>query len=380
MAINIVKKNDCMGCYACYNICPTKCISMETDEEGFWYPKVDTSKCVECGACQRVCPIINGIEKTKNKVQAFGVINNESFVRENSSSGGIFSLIAETVLQKEGVVFGAAFDENYLVSHQEIRTLDELWKIRGSKYLQSRIGDTYEQAKKLLEAGTLVLFSGTPCQIEGLRRYLRKEYTNLIAIDIACHGVPSPKIWETYLKERIEESGSKVKSVMFRCKETGWKHYSVRICFENGKEYCNIFESDPYMLSFLLNYSLRPSCGTCHFKGIHRASDITLADFWGIENILPEFDDDKGTSLVLVHSLKGRECLEEIKERIRIEDVDINQAILENKAIIETSTLAAKREKYFKVIGKNGVKKGYGIVTKRNILTRCLDKVRAIIK
>ena len=197
--IKIARKEDCTGCHSCYNVCPKKCIDMKFDEEGFLYPSIDSSKCVECGLCEKVCPIIHTIE-IENEPIAVGCYNKDEKIRMDSSSGGIFTLLSELVIQYGGVVFGAEFDENYNVRHSYVDNIEDLYKFRGSKYVQSTIGNSYYNAKQFLEQGRQVLFSGTPCQITGLKRYLQKDYDNLICQDIVCHGVPSTNVWEHYKK------------------------------------------------------------------------------------------------------------------------------------------------------------------------------------
>ena len=235
--IKINEKKDCMGCHGCYNICPKSCITMESDSEGFWYPKVDEDKCIECGLCEKVCPIINPIKEMDYRIIAFACKNKDNEVRKLSSSGGVFSLLCNYVISKNGVVFGAAFDKEFNVRHMFAETLEECEKFRGSKYVQSKIGDTYIEAKKFLDKGRLVLFSGTPCQISGLESFLMKKYENLIMVDIACHGVPSPLVYKNYIKLLEEKNKSHMNSLSFRDKSTGWSKYSIKVDFNNGMNF-----------------------------------------------------------------------------------------------------------------------------------------------
>ncbi|NLZ52236.1 MAG: 4Fe-4S dicluster domain-containing protein, partial [Thermoanaerobacteraceae bacterium] len=216
----IKEKKDCMGCYACKNICSLNCITMQSDNEGFWYPKVNYENCTKCGKCINVCPIMNQKE-FENKPQGFACINRDENIRLESSSGGIFTLIAEQVIEDGGVVFGAAFNEKFQVEHSYIEVQEELYKFRGSKYVQSKIGETYNQAKKFLEMQRKVLFTGTPCQIAGLKSFLGRPYENLFCIDIVCHGVPSPYVWEKYIKYREKKAGSTTQRIAFRRKDEG---------------------------------------------------------------------------------------------------------------------------------------------------------------
>lgn len=347
--IDIKEKDKCCGCYACYNICPKKAIEMKVDEKGFKYPFVNKDKCINCGLCEKVCPIIN---KTKidNEPKAYACINNDDKIRTESSSGGIFTLLAENILSKAGVVFGAAFDENMIVKHFMVDRPEDLYKFRGSKYVQSQIGDTYKLAKKALEEGKYVLFTGTPCQIEGLKSYLMKDYDKLYTQDIICHGVPSPLVWEKYKNSIEGKENDKIINVNYRNKENSWKLFDISINLKNGKIIKERAHTNLYMEVFLKNVCLRDSCYKCTFKCMNRKSDITLADFWGIQRVKPEFDDDKGTSLVIVNSKKGRDLFESIKDKIKYEETDIKEAIKYNPSMITSVSLPNTRENFFKDI------------------------------
>lgn len=334
--IQIKNIKSCMECHACYSICPVNCIMLKADVEGFLYPTVNYDSCIKCNRCVDVCPIINKT-MVDNDIVAYACINKNEDTRLDSSSGGLFTLVAEKVLSVGGVVFGAMFNENFELEHRFVESKEALYKLRGAKYVQSKIGDTYKQANVFLKSGMKVLFSGTPCQISGLKSYLGKHYENLITIDIICHGVPSPDVWKKYVAFRIAEAKSPVQQIYFRKKNKGWKQYSISFLFKNNTEYQQNFREDLYMKAFLKDVCLRPSCYECKFKGINRQSDITLGDFWGIKNLLPEMDDDKGTSLIFVNSQKGLNIFDEIKERMFFEEVDLEEAIKYNSAAIKSS-------------------------------------------
>jgi len=342
----IIKKDNCVGCYACVNTCPINCILMVIDEEGFWYPKVDYDKCIECQKCIKVCPTINykHIEKTPI---AYACINKDESTRIRSSSGGIFTVIAELIIKNGGVVFGARFNENFQVVHSYTENIEELEEFRGSKYVQSEMGNIYKQVRCFLEEDRQVLFTGTPCQVAGLKNFLEKSYEKLICIDIICHGVPSPAVWKKYIEYREQKAGSSVKRIAFRLKNEGWKRYSVSFVFMNDTEYRKSFREDLYMKAFLKDICLRPSCYNCRFKTLNRQSDITLADFWGIQNILPEMDDDKGTSLVLVNSVVGESIFKKIKDNILYKEVDIMEAINYNPPAVKSAKPHSKRREFF---------------------------------
>lgn len=343
--IKIVRKEDCTGCHACYNVCPKKCIDMNFDEEGFLYPSVDSSKCVECRLCEKVCPIIHTVE-VENEPIAIGCYNKDEKIRMESSSGGIFTLLSELTIQSGGVVFGAEFDENYNVRHGYVDNMDDLKKFRGSKYVQSTIGSSYYDAKKFLEQERQVLFTGTPCQIAGLKRYLKKDYDNLACQDIVCHGVPSTYVWNHY--KNFIADGRKIVGIKFRDKSTGWKTYSLQIDFDDGSSYKDIGNENSYIKGFVRDFYLRPSCYECKYKNLHRESDITLADFWGIEANEPELDDNKGTSLIFINSDKGKKIFEWIKKDIVFKNIDIQKAVTFNPSAYRACTYTKKKSIFLK--------------------------------
>ena len=380
--INVSVKGNCSGCHACASVCPKKCITMKRDPEGFLYPHADNSVCVECGLCEKVCPLLNReTKKEKQYPEAYAVVNSEAEIRETSSSGGVFTLIAEYILEQGGVVFGAAFNDKNEVEHIYTEDKKELYKLRGAKYVQSLIGDTYVQAKAFLEDGKKVLYTGTPCQIGGLKSFLGKEYDNLFCQDIICHGVPSPDVWKKYLEYREKKAGSKIKEISFRNKKHGWKKYSVKFIFENNSVYSKKASEDLYMRGYLSDLCLRPSCYQCEFKSLERQADITLADFWGIENIIPKMDDDKGTSLVLVHSEKGAELLSEVCRKAEAEVVDLQKAVSYNGAAVKSTRLPELRENFLKDIKTGDFEKVVNLYTvKKSFVKKVLRKCLRIVK
>ena len=348
--ISITSKENCTGCYACVNICPVASITMETDSEGFWYPVVDDCTCTQCGLCTIACPIAQrttGENTEESMPEAYAAYSTHEELRLQSSSGGLFSLLAETVIDDGGVVFGARFDGDFNVVHDYVENTKHLFKMRGSKYVQSRIGDTYKQAEEFLKHGRLVMYSGTPCQIGGLKGYLGRDYENLVCQDIICHGVPSPKVWQKYVAHRENYAGSKARRIAFRRKDEGWKRYSVSFWFENDTEYVETLRTDLYMQAFLKNICLRPSCHACHFKTMHRESDITLADFWGIQHMMPAMDDDKGTSLVLLHTEQGHQLFRGLHNKIEVCSVNPSEAMRYNSAMVKSVKMHPSREAFF---------------------------------
>lgn len=346
--IVLKEKNQCCGCSACAQACPKNCIVMQPDEEGFLYPQIDQSSCIECGLCEKVCPMLKSpAEDTSSQPKAYAAYNKDEAIRLESSSGGVFTLLALQTLQNDGAVFGAALSADCKsVHHTMVSSEADLAKLRGSKYLQSEVGACYERAQAALRGGKPVLFSGTPCEIEGLKTFLRKDYDNLICMDLICHGSPSPKLWEKYVDYQKDQNGQMVKNAYFRHKKYGWQEYSVKLCFENDSEYIQKLNKDPFMQMFLQNLCLRPSCYSCEFKKKNRVSDITLADFWGSGRVCPDMDDDKGLSLVIVHSVKGGKLLEEIKGKMKLREVPLEDALRGNPSMTHSCNKPEKRDKF----------------------------------
>ena len=378
--IEIKNKIDCCGCYGCYNICSTKAIEMIDDEKGFKYPVVNKEKCIHCGLCEKVCPIIKKKKKKKKNIKAYACINKDIDTRMKSSSGGMFALIADYILDLNGVVFGAEFDANFQVIHSYIENKEELYKFQGSKYVQSQIGEMYKKAKEFLEEDRYVLFTGTSCQIEGLYQYLRREYDKLYTQDIICHGVPSPKVWKKYLNEMNSKYKDIPKKISFRDKNrNGWQDFSMKLEY-NDTTYVLSHDEDIYMKAFLKDVCLRDSCYKCNFKKKNRNSDITLADFWGINNIDKEMNDEKGTSLVIVNSLKGNKLFEEIKTNTIYKQVDFEKAIKYNLNMINSAKVHKNREKFFKELENTNLEFLVKKYTKKPLYKKVLGKTKKIIK
>lgn len=386
--ISINKKDNCCGCYACVNVCPKDCISMEEDSEGFNYPCVDKSKCVDCTLCEKVCPIINkdkvaqGSNEEDNTYVAY---TKNATVRKKSSSGGMFTELAESVLKNNGVVFGCAFDDDFNAHHIMIDNISDLEKLRGSKYIQSQIESTYKEAERILKNGQLVLFSGVACQIAGLNSYLRKDYNNLITVDVLCHGVPSGKAWRKYIDDNQKRHNAKLNKYYFRNKDNGWKVFTVKQMYMDNQGESSPFNKDSFMQLFLGEVCLRPSCHNCRFKDIRRPSDITLGDCWGVQNYMPEMDDDKGTSVVIAHTKKGVNILNSVKNNLVIKKAKLDRA-LPPTADSRKSVLPHKnREIFFKQLNEGKSVDELAILVKDrfkkpNIIKRIKRKAKKIIK
>ncbi len=345
------KKSDCSGCHACYNACPKNCISMDRDSEGFWYPIVNLDECVHCNMCQSVCPVVNE-NKTDNKPVAYIGFNNNSSVRKNSSSGGVFTAIANELLSKDATIYGAAFNDEYDVEHIGVDNADGLEKLRTSKYVQSKIGNTYKEAKAKLDDGEYVFYTGTPCQIEGLKAYLDKDYERLYTQDIVCHGVPSPNIWNEYVK--YMSKGNDVNSISFRDKKFGWHYFSMRITTDKSN-YVKRLDQDVFIRLFLDNIILRPSCYDCKFKREVRISDFTIADCWRPAKVKSQLkDDDKGLSMMFVNSEKGKELFESLKTDLTYQEIDYSLAIASQSATTESVKMPEKRQVFFDSVDRSG--------------------------
>ncbi|WP_303011246.1 Coenzyme F420 hydrogenase/dehydrogenase, beta subunit C-terminal domain [uncultured Bacteroides sp.] len=350
--IQIVDKYDCCGCSACVQVCPKQCISFDEDEQGFRYPFINRDFCIDCTFCEKVCPVLNQGE-FREPFKVYAAINPNEEIRMKSSSGGIFTMIAEDIIDDGGVVFGARFDKNWEVIHDYVETKEKLDCFRGSKYIQSRIGETYKQVREFLKIGRKVLFSGTSCQITGLKLFLHKEYDNLLTIDVVCHGVPSPKIWREYLSTVV--SNMSIDDICLKDKNTGWRDYSFTILGEGQ----NIITSEKasknkYMMAFTRNLTLRPSCFRCPSKNGKALSDITLADFWGVEYFVPQMDDDKGTSLVCLNTKKGELAIKSIP--FRYESVDYELCKIYNSCIYKSTDEPAQRVRFWRLYLKHGIK------------------------
>ncbi len=317
--MNITQKSDiCTGCGVCAALCQFSAIQMQPDLHGFLHPAVDTSKCMDCGLCAQKCPVSTPPQVSTHTDILAGYAKNEALL-SGSSSGAIFPVLAAEIIRRSGIVFGAAFDENFNVVHTTAETISELTTLCSSKYVQSRIPvDCYSQVKKVLSDGRWVYFSGMPCQVAALKNYLGKEYERLITQDTACHSVPSPMVWKDYMLALEKQYDGKLTGFSFRDKANGWEGYYIRAEFDNGRNFRQPAAENPYQRGFIKGLYSRSSCFSCRFKGFTRCSDITLADYWGVKSIQPETCNPQGTSLILLHSGKGRALLGSCKDKLQI--------------------------------------------------------------
>lgn len=373
--VRIDDKARCCGCGGCAQACPAGCIEMRADREGFQYPVVDEGRCVQCGRCKAVCPVLRAEEERARAggwktPKALGGWNRDEAVRRASSSGGAFTLLAGEILGRGGVVFGAVMNGRR-VEHVAAESLGALAAMRGSKYVQSDLGDSYRQVREYLRAGRPVLFTGTPCQTSGLVTFLGGRDENLVLVDFVCHGVPSPRFFSEYLDSLERKAGARVTAFSFRDKEKGW--YSVgsrlqvgpRARYDNGAETsCYPALRDSYTNGFLEDCTLRPSCYACPFKGVPKwAADITLADFWGVDEALPGMNDKKGTSLLLIHSDKGMALFDAIKDRFEYRECDWKAAVSKNPSLLRSSKRPELRDRIFDELDADG----YDRVARRHL-------------
>lgn len=346
--IEINDKSNCCGCSACVAICPNNCIKLKKDSEGFDYPEIDENVCIKCDMCEKICPVLNKKIFKDEIRKTYGGMNVNKDIKFASSSGGVFTLLAEYIINNGGVVFGAAVSKDcYFVEHIKVDRINDLAKLRGSKYVQSDVNNCFKEVEYLLKQGKLVLFTGTPCQVAGVKTFLKRDYDNLFTQDIVCHGVPSPKVWYEYIKDMEKRYAHKAKFVNFRHKVLGDKTYSLKIEFQNGKVYCNDKNTDVYLRGYISNLFLRPSCYECMFKGLDRCADITLADFWGVEDYAPELCGEFGVSLLSVHNEKGMWLFRNIANNLEFREFD-DTPIVSNVCSIKSTPKPEKRDEFLK--------------------------------
>ena len=339
----------CVGCKSCEQSCPKHCISMEENKEGFWYPAVDTSKCIGCEKCLKVCPVEN-IEVHRNapeKVWAWRNKNDIDIMR--SASGGAADSAAKTILQTGGVVYGAAYDENLVVSHIEITTDSDREKIQSSKYVQSDLKDNYSRARRQLSEGQTVFFTGTPCQIAGLYAFLGGDQENLYTVDLICHGVPSPKFFKKYLEYQSKQIEGKVIYFNFRSKDKrGWgTQYLLKT---EKKTETKPLSLDRYGKHFMEGDCYRESCYQCAYANMNRVGDLTVGDFWGIAKSHPNFNSPKGVSSVFVNTEKGQKLFEMMRPLAEVEEATLEEGMVKQGNLVSPSGRPATRDAFYKDI------------------------------
>lgn len=347
------KKNDCSGCTACMNVCPTSSILMQEDEEGFLYPHINEETCVNCNLCRKVCNWNKPCYDNSREPKVLAAVLKNKSERQRSTSGGIFYAIAEWIIGKGGIVYGAAFDENLQLKHIGANSMEDVQKIRGSKYLQSQLQYVFKDVKNELELGRWCYFTGTGCQVAGLKAFLRKDYPTLITSDLVCHGVPSQKHFNEHISYMEKRYHDKVVNYQFRDYKRG---EGCEVCyFLKRKPVINrSYDISPYLYAFMYGYINRYSCYNCRYAKVPRQGDITLADFWGIDVFLPDFDNSNGCSLVLLNTEKGGIIWKQIKEKCDYKESVVADAAQFNGNLIRTSEEPEIRKTIYEKIGKRG--------------------------
>ncbi|MFZ5986466.1 MAG: Coenzyme F420 hydrogenase/dehydrogenase, beta subunit C-terminal domain [Bacillota bacterium] len=330
----VCEENICTGCMACYSACNGGAINIKTDSKGFYVPQIDMDICIDCGVCREACPLLNKQCISDFQKQILACWSTDGELRQKSTSGGVFTGIAQYVISKNGTVFGARFDDEFKVIHAEANSLEELKHFRGSKYVQSYIGDIYKIVKERLKYEQLVLFTGTPCQNAGLKQYLGNKYENLITVDFVCHGVPSPLVFKDYIGYIRKTINNDISNIQFRYKKPSWTVFSMKIDFLTHQSYIADAFTDPYLIGFLNDYFSRECCHNCKFTNLNRPSDITIADFWGYISDDKKFrNDEKGISLVVINSPNGSHIFNEIKGSYIVVPKTIEEAMVGNKCL-----------------------------------------------
>jgi coenzyme F420-reducing hydrogenase beta subunit len=351
--ITIERKEDCCGCSACMAACPVDAIQMTADDEGFQYPQIDMEKCINCGKCDRVCPIKNPVPEISQEQKAYLFQLKDKKLRMDSTSGGAFTAIAGTILREGGVVFGAAYDENLQVIHTYVEKEADLWRFRNSKYVQSNVQNSFRQVKDFLQQGRKVCFSGTPCQVEGLNSYLKNvdKKQNLILVDLVCRAVPSPLLWKKYVAWQQERLGKEIGNIRFRDKRHyGYKYSQMVIEDKAGNViYHSGVESDPYLRAFFSNLSDRPSCYECKFKKRYRVSDMTIWDCFDVGLKDKDFDDDLGTTNVLIHNLEKENVINENMQGV-FKEITADKCVYGMRELIQSVTKNNKRREFFDTV------------------------------
>lgn len=347
-----LQHNRCNGCESCANICSKAAITMKEDEEGFFYPQIDQERCVNCGKCISVCPVLKSSSDHKKVKKVFAAYNKNDEIRKNSTSGGIFTALAEYVLDKKGgAVVGVAFSEDCLQTEFRVmETGEELSRLQKSKYLQARVGKAYQDVKELLTQGRVVLFTGLPCHVEALLSFLGQRYDNLICMDMICFGVPSPGMWRKYALESFEKKN--IKGVIFKDKTPGWKNWCFKVIFDNGEEIRQERYDNPYLYSYLEQINIRPSCYSCTFKGLGRVSDFTIADCWGKGEENRNLNDNQGLSAVVIQSEKALQIWNVIKENLKYEEYEPMELMEGNWAMFHCVKENTYRKEFFETASR----------------------------
>lgn len=377
--IENISKKQCTGCMMCGDICPNKAISFEIDlNDGFWYALIDSNKCTKCGLCYKKCPIVSkeNIIQNEKPLACIGVKSKDKERRYYSTSGGFFGELATDWGNNGGYCVGAEYDSENMVFHIVENDIDRIPALSQSKYVQSNTQGIYAEVKKLLLDNHNVMFCGTPCQVAALNSFLGKGYDNLLTVDFVCCGICSPGVYKKYLEWLEDKYNARIKRVWFKNKEYGWRRISTRVDFENGKKYIRIGSCEPYMIAFVKDaLSMRECCENCRFRGLPHKSDITLADFWGIERVNNSFDDDKGVSALVINTVNGLKRFKMVAHRLDYFETSVEEISAGNFTIYESKVFNPKREEFLFAV----MNKGFGYAVKKYSSYRGVKKVRAYL-
>lgn len=340
----------CTGCSACMNRCPKQVITLVPNGEGFWYPSVSQAKCVHCNLCINTCPVLKPKQNLNfSEPEVYAAWNRDKNIRIQSTSGGVFSALAKVFIQGGGYVIGARYCDDFTISHCIIEREEDIPLLRQSKYAQSDLHDIFREIQNKLKSGKKVLFCGTPCQSAGLQSFLSKEYSNLYTCDFICRGVISPKVYRKFLTDMSRKYGSALKTVQFKNKDYGWNCFSTKLGFQNETSYQEDRYNDFYMRGYLKhNLYLRPSCHNCQFKSFPRVSDLSLGDFWGIGNYQKELDTNKGTSVVLINSQKGKELFLGMEDMLVCSERTLDEVLMGNSCLLHSAPAGEFRTYFFR--------------------------------
>ena len=343
--MHVENKHNCTGCGACFNACPTKAITMAWNNNGFYIPHIDSEKCINCGLCERICPLDKYKSQNIEQPEVFAFQNCDKETLYKCASGGAFASLANLVIEHNGTIYGVVYDDDMKVCHAKAESIEDLEKMYSSKYVQSDTNEVFAQAKTDLDNGKTVLFSGTPCQIAGLKSFLRKDYEKLLTVDLVCHGVPSPKVFEMYKKEYLRQQ---LQSLNFRDKSRGWNPYCVSI--ETKQKHIDWAYKNSFVKLFLSDLITNSACYTFQFNKLPRIADLSLGDFWGVDKYDQSMNDNKGLSIILLNSEKGQSWFNQIKKQGLCKEIPLDFVIKNNPNICGSSKPHAKRKDLFEDI------------------------------
>lgn len=377
--VTFIPHTDCTGCGSCKAACGVHCIEMQYDERGFLYPYIDDERCVKCGGCERACPVLNRQSFPHAMKQVFACrAANENIIKA-SSSGGLFTVFAEHILSRNGCVCGAAYDENFVVSHRVVDNISDLELLRSSKYVQSSTASALAELRKRNNEGKPIMFVGTPCQVAAAKRLLgARNEENHLFVEVVCHGVPSPMVYKKYVGELEMAAGARLVALNFRDKSNGWSAYTFHASFANGRSIIHDGHEDPYVSGFIDNLYLRECCFSCKFKAGQSGSDLTIGDFWGIDKVSPDLSqDNKGASLLCINTERGRLAFDAIKSQLCLTvETDLHHAVAKNPCLLHPTTYNPRTRRFYKYVRTHTVADAISLARKVTFIDRLMISLR----